>query len=264
MSPRFPCLLALALVLPQALTAAPPAATPAEKAHQLGQLALDADRFDEAIGHFQLCLRLDPNLTDAHLSLAAAHLALNQERQAAPHLGAYLDARPTHFLVRLPYAELLVKLDQLPEAKEQLDRFIADAQEQPQVAGDQLLPSHTRLMEIAGRVGDEYTERLNRGIGLYLLAVKRVELGGAEAPRVAEELLCKSAGELTMAKLRKPNEARPSFYLHDVWRKLGQRQPAERSLREADRRAGLSYLTPAELRSLHLAMSVREMESAKR
>lgn len=238
--------------------------TPAQKALQLGQAAMDRDRFDEAIGQFQISLRLDPKLFEAHLSLAAAHLALGQDRLAAPHLGAYLDARPSHFLARMPYAELLAKLERFAEARAQLDRFIADVQDHPRVADEHLIASHTRLMEIATRVGDEYTERLHRGIGLYLLAVKRRELGGAEATRLAEELLCKSAGELTMARLRRPHEARPSYYLHDVWRTLGQRQPAERSLREAESHAGLSSLTPAETRRLHLATTLRQLEQVKR
>jgi hypothetical protein len=164
----------------------------------------------------------------------------------------------------MPYAELLAKLERFAEARAQLDRFIADVQDHPRVADEHLIASHTRLMEIATRVGDEYTERLHRGIGLYLLALKRRELGGGEAARLAEELLCKSAGELTLAKLRRPHEARPSVYLHDVWRTLGQRQPAERSLREAECHAGLSFLTPAETRRLHLATALRELEQARR
>jgi tetratricopeptide (TPR) repeat protein len=254
----------LGLLLALSAPVEPKPPTPAEQALQLGQLALERDRFDEAVGQLRLSLRLDPKLAEAHLSLAAAHLALGEDRLAAPHLGAYLDARPGHFLARMPYADLLAKLERFAEARSQLDRFIADAQDHPRVADEHLIASHTKLMEIAEAVGDEYTERLNRGIGLYLLAVKRRELGGAEAARVAEELLCKSAGELTLARLRRPHEARPSLYLHDVWRKLGQRQPAERSLREAEGQAGLSYLTPDETRRLHLAASLRELEQVKR
>ncbi|MFO0844799.1 MAG: tetratricopeptide repeat protein [Gemmataceae bacterium] len=254
----------LTLFLALAAPADPKAPTPAEKALQSGLLALERDRFDEAVGQLELSLRLDPRLAEAHLSLAAAHLALGQDRLAAPHLGAYLDARPGHFLARMPYAELLTKLDRLPEARAQLDRFIADAQDHPRVADEHLIASHTKLMEIATSGGDEYTERLHRGIGLYLLAVKRRQLGGTDAARLAEELLCKSAGELTMARLRRPHEARPSLYVHGVWRELGQRQPAERSLREAEGLAGLSYLTPDETRRLHLAATLRELEQAKR
>ena len=47
-----------------------------------GQLAMDADRFDEAIVHFRRALKLDPRLAQGHLSLAAAHLALAQDPEA--------------------------------------------------------------------------------------------------------------------------------------------------------------------------------------
>src|SRR5262245_33037062 len=71
-------------------------ATPAEKAYQLGQAALDRDRFDEAIGQFQFSLRLDPRAVQNHIGLAAAYFALGQDQQALPHLEAYLAACPDH------------------------------------------------------------------------------------------------------------------------------------------------------------------------
>jgi tetratricopeptide (TPR) repeat protein len=236
----------------------------AERALQLGQSALDRDRFEEAIAHFQHCLKLNPALSEAHLSLAAAHLALGQDREAIAQMGAYLVAKPDHFLVRMPYAEVLVRLNKYSEASAQLELFIAAVQDNPRLAEDQLVASHTRRMEVATRQGDEYAEHLHRGIGLYHLATKRAELGGEGAPRLAEELLCKAAGELTVASLLRPEEARPAWYLHGVWRRLGQRHPAERSLIAACRAAGLSYLTPAEYRQLHLAENVREWEQRKR
>src|SRR5260370_31717479 len=68
------------------------AASPAEEAWQSGQRAMQRDRFQEAMGHFRTALRLDPAFAQAHLSLAAAHLALGEEKQALPHPAAYLDA----------------------------------------------------------------------------------------------------------------------------------------------------------------------------
>ena len=254
----------LALALALALLAPAAGPTPAEKAFHLGQQALEGDRFDEAVGQFELCLRLDPAHAQAHLSLAAAHLALGEDRLAAPHLGDYLAARPDHFLVRMPYAELLARLERLAEAGHQLERFVEQAQEFPRIADDHLIACHTRLMEIGEKQGDEYTERLHRGIGLYLLAQKRLDLGGAGAARLAEELLCKAAAELTLARMYRPDEARPCWYLHGVWARLGQQQPAVKWLRAAQESAGLSYLTPAEGRELHLAGRLRELESSKR
>lgn len=271
MTARFPtCLVLVVCLAPTTLLArtpppvAPNEATPAEKAWQVGQQAMDRDHFDDAIRHFRLALQLDPRLAQGHLSLAAAHLALGQDKQAVSHMAAYLQARPGHFLVRMPYAEVLLRLEQLDEAQLQLERFVADVQDHPRIAEDHLIASHTRLMEIATRLGDEYTERLNRGIGLYLLAQRRAELGGEGASGVSEELLCKAAGELTLARMQRPDEARPYWYLHGVWRRLGQQQPAVRSLRAAEQHVGLSYLTPSELRMLHVTRMGLEIEGRKR
>ncbi len=273
MLPRLLSLLPF-LLCPALLPSAAPPQTPwgpnspnptaADAALRAGQAAMDADRFDEAIGHFRRALKIDPALAQGRLSLAAAHLALGQDNPAAVQLAAYLRAKPDHFLIRMPFAEVLARLDRTPEAAEQLEGFIAAIQDLPRLADDHLIACHTRLMELATRHGDEYGERLHRGVGLYLLALKRGEMGGAGAARLAEELLCKAAGELTLAHLQRPSEARPAWYLHGVWRQLGQRQPAERALRAAGMSAGLSYLTTAELRAVHLALTELETGGRKR
>jgi hypothetical protein len=108
-------------------------------------------------------------------------------------------------------------------------------------------------MEIAEGDEDEYAEHLHRGIGLYLLARQRARLPEAEGTLNPEALLCKAAGELTSARLRRPEEARPWWYLSAVWTELAQQQPASRCRRAAEAAAPLSYLTPAEQRDLHLA-----------
>jgi tetratricopeptide (TPR) repeat protein len=260
----FLCGLLIVLGLPASTSANPPANTPAYNAWQQGQQALDGDRFDEAIGQFQLSLRLDPTLVQNHLSLAASYLALDQKRQALPHLAAYLAARPQHFIIRWHYAEVLMNTDHPDAARKELEQFMALAQEHPRIADEHLIACHTRLMELSERLGDDYGERLNRGIGLYLLAKKRAEPRDEESLRIAEELLCKAAAELTLARLHRPGQARPCWYLHGVWVSLGQRQPADRWLRAAGRCGPLSDLTPAEQRELYLAMSARKHEVRKK
>src|SRR5262249_4423813 len=105
-------------------------------------------------------------------------------------------------------------------------------------------------------------ERLNRGIGLCLVARERAGLPDPEDGQLSvESVLCKAAGELTMAHLERRDEARPCWYLYAVWSRLGQRQPALRHLREADATAPFSYLTPAEKRDLELARLGRDIES---
>src|SRR5262245_5238518 len=131
---RFPPLCAVLFVLALLAWRAPatsPDASPAHKAMALGELAMDRDRFEEAIGHFQVSLRLDPKLVENHLSIAGAHLALGQQRQALPYLEAYLAARPHHFLIRWHYADVLLRTDRPNEARVQLDRFVAEVQEHP-------------------------------------------------------------------------------------------------------------------------------------
>jgi predicted Zn-dependent protease len=262
--PPLPVILVHLALLPNFATAAPPEVSPAHKAMVQGELAMERDRFEEAIGHFQVSLRLDPNLVQNHLSIAAAHLALGRQEEALPPLAAYLAARPHHFLIRWHYAEVLLAADHHDEARIQLDRFVAEAQEHPRIAEDQLVACHTRLMEIAEHQGDDYGERLHRGIGLYLLAKKRAELGDGGSRRQAEELLCKAAAELTLARLHKPKQARPCWYLYGVWTCLGQRQPASRWLRAAERSGPMNDLTPAEQRELHLAASERKRELWKK
>jgi tetratricopeptide (TPR) repeat protein len=248
-------------LLHKAAPCIPPSdAVSAVRVWQQGQLALERDRLEEAIGQFQLSLRLDPKLVQNHLGLAASYLALGQDRQSLPHLSAYLAARPDHFLIRWHFAEALMNTDQPAEARAQLERFVAEAQEHPRIADDHLIACHTRLMEIAEKQGDDYTEHLHRGIGLYLLAQKQSERGDRQSLRLAEELFCKSAAELTLARLRRPAQARPCWYLYGVWTCLAQRQPALRCLRSAERTGPMNDLTPTEQRDLRLAVSERKQE----
>jgi tetratricopeptide (TPR) repeat protein len=240
------------------------AAGPAEEAWQTGQREMERDRIREALGHFRTALRLDPNFAQARLSLAAAHLALGEEKQALPHLKGYLDARPEHFLIRLHYGELLFRLEYVEEASDQIERVVRDVQEYPKLADDHLVGCHTRLMEIARELGDAYAENLHRGIGLYLLARKRAEVGDERGQLVAQEMFCKAAAELTLARLRRPDEARPCWYLHGVWSQLSQRQPAVKWLRKAEEAAPFSSLTPVEKRDLYLSCSVLRAETARK
>ena len=55
----------------------------------------------------------------------------------------------------------------------QFERFVADIQDNQDLAGQHLVHCHSRLMEIARAAEDAYSEHLNRGIGLYLVAVQR-------------------------------------------------------------------------------------------
>jgi Tfp pilus assembly protein PilF len=220
-----------------------------------GQQAMLEGQTEQAIASFQKSLEQDAGLACNHLSLAAAYLARGQENQAAGELDRYLLAQPEHYVVRGQYAELLLRLERLDAARDQFERFEADIQDHETLAQQHLVHCHSQLMDIAATIEDEYARHLHRGIGLYWLARQRAELAGAEDDRQlsSEGLLCQAAGELVQARRERPDEARPCWYLHQVWSCLGQKQPATRWLRAAESAASFSYLTPAEQRGLHLA-----------
>jgi tetratricopeptide (TPR) repeat protein len=232
---------------------APAAEPPALRLWLQGQKAMAEGQTQQAITCYEESLRLDPGLARNHLSLAAALLALGRDGQAAPHMARYLEAQPDHLVIRAHYAEVLLRLARPGEARRQFERFVAEAQEHEALGREHLVHCHSRLMEIAQGEDDNYGEHLHRGIGLYLLARRRAELTAGEGGLSEEALLCKAAGELTLARLERPDEARPWWYLHEVWATLGQRQPASRCMRAAAAAAPLSYLSPAERRGLDLA-----------
>jgi tetratricopeptide (TPR) repeat protein len=219
---------------------------------------------DKAIACYEQSLELDPKFAQAHLSLAAAHLELGDDESAGPHLGKYVEARPDQVTVRGHYAELLYRLKKIREARDEFNRFVADAQEQGGPATKNLLHSHSRLMEIAEHEEDAYAEHLHRGIGLLLLARARARLGDDAADLTRESLLCKAAGELTLARQEQPDEARAGWYLYQVWSELDQQGPAARRLRDVQETAPFHYLTPAERCSLQLAASRCLQESLHR
>jgi tetratricopeptide (TPR) repeat protein len=247
------------------LWAAPPAVpSPAVGLWEHGQDAMRDGRIDDAIRCYYQSLRLDPTLDRNYLSLAAAHVSRGEEAESVRWLARYVEARPDHYVIRLHYAELLLRLGNLPEGRAQIERFIADVQDREELAATHLLDCHTKLMEIAGAGDDEYGEHLHRGIGLYLLACQRAQLPDTEEGPSTEALLCKAAAELGLARLRRPAEARPCWYLHVVWSQLAQHHPAARWLRAAEAAAPFSYLTPAEARGLRHACQQLDAEGRQK
>jgi tetratricopeptide (TPR) repeat protein len=243
------------------LLAAPPVeSTPAVRLWEQGQDAMRDGRNDDAVRFYQQSLQLDPQLARNFLSLAAAHIADGHDDEAIHWLGRYVEAQPDHHVVRLHYAELLVRNGKVADGRAQLERFIADVQDREDLAAAHLLDCHTKLVEIAEAGEDEYGEHLHRGIGLFLLGCQRAQLTGADDGFSAESLWLKAAAELGQARLRRPAEARPCWYLHEVWSHLAQQHPATRWLRAAESAAPFSYLTPAEQRGLRLACRQREDE----
>ena len=218
-----------------------------------GQEAMKEEQPKQAIAYYEQSLALDPTLTCNYLSLAAAHLEAGEEETACISLARYLESHPEHFSVRPHFAELLLRLHRAAEARCQLERFIADAQDAPAEEAAPMIHCHGRLMEIAESEENAYEAHLNRGIGLYLLARRRAELDAGEEELPADGLLWKAAQELTQAQSLHPRDARPCWYLYAVWHGLAQDQPARRWLRLGLENAPFSSLTPAEQRGLYQA-----------
>jgi Tetratricopeptide repeat len=226
--------------------------SPARRLWEQGQAAMQAGRTADAVRCYEQSLAADPAFARAHLSLAAAYLEQGEEVRACPHLARYLAAQPGHLMVRVHYAELLRRLGRTHEARAEFLRFVADCPADTEDQLKQLVHCHSRLMEIAEEEANRYDEHLHRGVGLFLLARQRIPLGDdGELP--AEGLLCKAAAELTLARIERPGEAQPNWYLYEVWSRLDQRRPAQRALHAADEAAPFSYLTTSEQNNLQLA-----------
>jgi tetratricopeptide (TPR) repeat protein len=218
-----------------------------------GQAAMRQGRPDRAIDCYRRSLAADPHFDRNHLSLAAAYLEKGQEGEASFHLARYVAACPEQLGVRLHFAELLLRLRRLHEAQHEFERFILDAQEKPGIDHGLIVQCHSKLVQIAEALDDEYGEHLHRGVGLYLLARERAAVPQAPVELSTEGLLCKAADELKRAHDQRPEEARPCWYLYLAWSRLAQRQPALRSLWQADTAAVFTYLTPAEQHDLQLS-----------
>jgi hypothetical protein len=203
---------------------------------------------------------LKPWLAAERVAAVVENLVAMQEPGSAKGTAADPEDALQSLLIRLHYAEHLVKLHRDVEARKEFDRFISDAQDISPLPLRQLIHGHSRLMELAMNEEDEYGEHFHRGAGLFYLARQSSELGETSGKLNVESLLCQAAGELTLAKMQKPDQARPSWYLHEVWARLEQRRPAQRSLRDAENRCPYSSLTPAERRGLYLAVAARENE----
>ena len=227
---------------------------------QQGEVALEQGKPDEAIACYQRSLLLDPQQVENHLCLAVAYLEKEDETAACPHLAEYLATHPEQYRVRVRYAELLLRGQQVPEARAEFERCIADAQQPLLMCKMVILQCHSRLMEIAEEQSDAYAEHLHRGIGLFLLAEVRPAFPVLDEA-TTEELLRRSAAELAVAQKTRPDEARPCWYLHQVWSDLGQRQPAMHWLRLTEASAPFSYLTPKEKLDLQLACRNEEVIS---
>jgi tetratricopeptide (TPR) repeat protein len=218
-----------------------------------GQEALGAGDTEQAIALYRQSLAAQPNLKQNHLSLAAAFLAQGDEPNACDQLRQFLAVQPDHRNARFFYAELLCKLGQPNEAREQFAHTISVCQEENPVDPRHLLHCHGRLLTLAEAADDEYEIHLQRGIGMFWLAQARAKLGEPAGELPVEALLCRATGSLSAAHALRPEESRPCWYLYRVWRQLAQQHQTQHWLNEAQSAAPYSTLTVSEQRSLQIA-----------
>jgi hypothetical protein len=226
---------------------------PARELWQQGQQAMREQQPDRAIGFYEASLRQDPTFTQNHLSLAAAYVDKGDDTTACLHLARYLDAHPCHHLIRTHYAELLLRIGRIELARLELNRFLLDTGDAEEIYAPEWVHCHQRLAEIAQVEEQPYQTRLHRGIALYLLAQQLAAMEDNGEDLNLEGLLCKAAAELSAARSLNRASARPCWYLHLTWAKLGQSLPAQRFLHETRERALGTDLTPGEQRALALS-----------
>jgi tetratricopeptide (TPR) repeat protein len=101
--------------------------------HQLGQIALEQKRYEEARKHFAAALALDDkhSSSEAWRGLGAADLQLSKTEQALAELQKYTDRREfdPEGLYWLGAAHK--KLGQIPEAREAFQRAVEAARTSP-------------------------------------------------------------------------------------------------------------------------------------
>jgi hypothetical protein len=217
---------------------------PARQWWQKGQDAARDQQSEWTVGYFEESLRLDPILHQNHLRLAAASIEKGEETTACIHLAHYLDENPKHHSVRIHYAELLLRIGRIDLAKLEFNRFLLDTEREAIYASD-WVHCHERLVEIAKVQSDHYQARLHRGIALYLMVQDFATVAPDDECNL-EGMLCRAAADLTAAHMLEQGNARPCWYLHLVWAKLGQSQQSDRFLTEARRLALFNDLTPGE------------------
>jgi tetratricopeptide (TPR) repeat protein len=193
----------------------------------------------------------EPAAPDDPLSRAADCLDRGDLANAARHLEGHVVEHPDQVIFRAQLADLLFRMERLPEAQAHFEAAVARAQDGPPVVRKELVHYHTRLMEIARERADDYAEHLHRGIGLYLVGSQLADRG-SDAGEV-ERMMCKAAAALGEAQAKRPDDARVAWYLYRVWSSLDQARPAAKALRQATAAAPFSALTPAEARDLALA-----------
>jgi hypothetical protein len=188
----------------------------------------------------------DRSAPERELLVKSAARLENQDFDGAIHLlHRYLQRCPDAMIIRLQLAELLFQRNRLDESRWQFAIAVEQMEEAAVVPVRYALHAHSRLMEIAQSSEEHFEEELHRGIGLLLLAEKRLAEPNQQEV-TAEELLGRAQTALQRARRLRPQDARPLLFLVQVWLDLQQRDNARAFLALAERLAFSSSLTPSE------------------
>ena len=79
---------------------------------------MERGELDKAECLYAESLAADPGLARSRLGLAAIHLGRDDLAGACTHLGHYVEACPQHRLIRLRYAELLLRVRRPADARD--------------------------------------------------------------------------------------------------------------------------------------------------
>jgi hypothetical protein len=183
------------------------------------------------------------------LTLVAEALDRNDKAAAAGHLEGYVRQHPDEAMFRLQLAELLVQTNKDANAKPHYEKFLAAAQLANGPLRDYLVHVHTRLMEIAERGDDTFSEVLHRGAGLLIL-VQEQDKNPNRDDTFCEEMLCKALRAFNEAKEQKPDDPRLRVYLAEVYERMGNRRGAKNERSGARNTMMPGELTPAERASI--------------
>lgn len=182
------------------------------------------------------------------LALFSEALSRGDKLSAANHLEEYVRLHPEQIMFRFQLAELLIQSKSDARAKIHFEQFVAGAQTAPESVRKYLVHAHTRLMEIAQRSDDSFTEMFHRGVGLLIL-VQEQDRNSTRDDTFCEEMLCKSMKALTNAKDQKPSDPRVHVYLAEVYERMSNRRASGN-----ERSAARNGVIPGELTAAERAL----------
>ncbi|MBM82719.1 MAG: hypothetical protein CMJ78_19320 [Planctomycetaceae bacterium] len=91
---------------------------------QLGSIAAQANRFEDALRSFTLAIDLAPKAVQPRLNVARVLRLIGRQIDAIVHYRIILSTQPNDFNIRYELAELLIEMNRAPEAKRELELIL--------------------------------------------------------------------------------------------------------------------------------------------